>query len=513
MLIHGGFWRQRYGRELEGGIARDLVARGWAVWNIEYRRLGGGGGWPTTFEDVEAAIRALPPCRPSRGRDRPLGRRPSRRLGGGAGTRGRRGLAGGGARPRRALALGTSDNVVNQLLEGTPEEVPIATRRRPRRQLPIGLPLLVVHGERDDDVPVPSRASSRSPRERGDLVVIDDESHYEHLEPGSRCWEAVIEWLAADPGERPPSSPPIRWPASASGSCSRDAGADLPRRQLARAAACRPRATRVLAVLDEWGDRLVSGWDEWIDMPTRVGDALAEGVLGARPGEVIVCDSTTVNLFKLCSAALDAYRLSASAVVTDRDNFPTDRYVLEGLAEQRGLKLRADRLDGLECRAGRRRRGGSCCSRTSTTGPASWRRPARPDRRRARATTPTWSGTSRTRPARSRRPARERRRAGGRLHLQVPQRRPGRAGVPVRGRGGPAAPALADPGLVRPARPVRMDREYDPVDGIGRFLAGTPPMLASAAVEEGVSSPPRRASGRLREKSLALCELIIGAAR
>ena len=60
MLIHGGFWRQRYGRELEGGIARDLAARGWAVWNIEYRRLGGEGGWPTTFEDVEAAIRALP---------------------------------------------------------------------------------------------------------------------------------------------------------------------------------------------------------------------------------------------------------------------------------------------------------------------------------------------------------------------------------------------------------------------------------------------------------------------
>ena len=113
-----------------------------------------------------------------------------------------------------------------------------------------------------------------------------------------------------------------------------------------------PKATRerVVGVLDEWGDRLVSGWEEWIDMPTRVGDALAEGVLGARPGEVIVSDSTTVNLFKLCSAALDAYRLSAQgAVVTDRDNFPTDRYVLEGLAEQRGLTLRMiDQPEDLE---------------------------------------------------------------------------------------------------------------------------------------------------------------------
>ncbi len=56
VLIHGGFWRQRYGRELEGGIARDLVARGWAVWNIEYRRLGNGGGVPATLDDVSAAM-------------------------------------------------------------------------------------------------------------------------------------------------------------------------------------------------------------------------------------------------------------------------------------------------------------------------------------------------------------------------------------------------------------------------------------------------------------------------
>ena len=102
--------------------------------------------------------------------------------------------------------------------------------------------------------------------------------------------------------------------------------------------------------MDEWGDRLVSGWEEWIDAPARVGDALAEGVLGARPGEVVVSDSTTVNLFKLCAAALDAYRLSAQgAMVTDRDNFPTDRYVLEGLAGQRGLQLRM--IDATRCSA------------------------------------------------------------------------------------------------------------------------------------------------------------------
>jgi len=95
--------------------------------------------------------------------------------------------------------------------------------------------------------------------------------------------------------------------------------------------------------VDEWGSRLVGGWHDWIDLPARVGDLLAETVLGARPGEVVVSDSTTVNLYKLASAALDA-RPGRRTILTDRDNFPTDRYVLEGLCAARGLELRR-----LEC--------------------------------------------------------------------------------------------------------------------------------------------------------------------
>src|SRR5947209_17240556 len=56
VLVHGGSWQRRYGRIVMRGLARDLLRRGWAVWNIEYRRLGGGGGWPATFADVAAAI-------------------------------------------------------------------------------------------------------------------------------------------------------------------------------------------------------------------------------------------------------------------------------------------------------------------------------------------------------------------------------------------------------------------------------------------------------------------------
>jgi dipeptidyl aminopeptidase/acylaminoacyl peptidase len=201
VLIHGGFWRQRYGRELEGGIARDLVARGWAVWNVEYRRLGGGGGWPATLEDVAEAIRALP----LEAERVAIGHSAGGQLAVWAAAEGLvdAAVSQAGALDLDELSrLGTSDSVVNQLLGGTPEEVPQRYEQAsPRRRLPIGVPLLLVHGERDDDVPVHvSREFAVAAREAGDdceLVVIGDESHYEHLEPGSRCWEAVTAWLEA----------------------------------------------------------------------------------------------------------------------------------------------------------------------------------------------------------------------------------------------------------------------------------------------------------------------------
>jgi kynureninase len=87
---------------------------------------------------------------------------------------------------------------------------------------------------------------------------------------------------------------------------------------------------RLALLVDEWGAALVRGWQEWIDLPAQVGDVLAENVLGARPGEVVVTDSVTVNLYKLAGAVLRA-RPGRGVVVTDAGNFPTDRYVLEGL--------------------------------------------------------------------------------------------------------------------------------------------------------------------------------------
>ncbi len=96
---------------------------------------------------------------------------------------------------------------------------------------------------------------------------------------------------------------------------------------------------RVQDVLrEEWGVALARSWEHWAGLPARAGDLVGE-LVGAAPGQVIVTDNTTVNLYKLASAALDA-RPGRHVIVTDHDNFPSDRYVLAGVAAQRGAELR-----------------------------------------------------------------------------------------------------------------------------------------------------------------------------
>lgn len=98
---------------------------------------------------------------------------------------------------------------------------------------------------------------------------------------------------------------------------------------------------RVLEVLEqEWADDLIASWeDRWVDLPLRIGDLIGTGLLGARSGEVLVNDSTTIALYKAMSAALDA-RPGRRSIVIEEDNFPTDRYLVESLARQRGLDIR-----------------------------------------------------------------------------------------------------------------------------------------------------------------------------
>jgi kynureninase len=102
---------------------------------------------------------------------------------------------------------------------------------------------------------------------------------------------------------------------------------------------------RIAEVVDQdWGVGLVRSWDKWIQLPREAGEMLAEHLLGAAAGQVLVCDSVTVNLYKLAMAALDA-RPGRTVIITDDDNFPTDRYVLEGIAAQRGCELRLIHTD------------------------------------------------------------------------------------------------------------------------------------------------------------------------
>jgi kynureninase len=262
-----------------------------------------------------------------------------------------------------------------------------------------------------------------------------------------------------------------------------------------------PLATRdrLAALAEEWGERLVTGWHDWIDAPRRAGDVLA-GLLGARRGEVIVCDSTTVNLYKLCAAALDLR--GHATLATDRDNFPTDRYVLEGLAVQRGRRLeileQPDVLPGaLIVRSQVGYRSGALADMRAVT-----------DAARAAGSTMIWDL----------------------CHSA------GAVPIDLRGAGaelavgctykylnaGPGAPAflyVAEELQARLRSPIwgwfaqrdqfAMERDYDPVDGIERFLAGTPTILAVAAVEEGARLTAEAGIGALRAKSIAQTELAI----
>ncbi len=105
-----------------------------------------------------------------------------------------------------------------------------------------------------------------------------------------------------------------------------------------------PEATpgRLAAVIaGEWGDGLIRSWNDagWIDLPLTIGDRLAP-LLGSGPGTTIACDSVTVNLFKLAGAAL-AMRPGRRVIVVESDDFPTDRHVIEGLAQLAGAEVRA----------------------------------------------------------------------------------------------------------------------------------------------------------------------------
>jgi acetyl esterase/lipase len=197
VLIHGGFWKAEYGLELMDALSADRMARGWAAWNIEYRRLGNGGGVPYTLEDVSAAIdhiAELPGADLSR--VVAIGHSAGGHLAAWAATREHPRVAVTGVVSQagvldleRARELRLSNGVVERFLKGFPTDV-----ASPIERLPLGVPALLTHGGRDDIVPV--EISERFAEASGATLIVEpEEDHFGHLEPANPLWKAVTAWL------------------------------------------------------------------------------------------------------------------------------------------------------------------------------------------------------------------------------------------------------------------------------------------------------------------------------
>ncbi|MEN9286888.1 MAG: hypothetical protein RIS39_880, partial [Actinomycetota bacterium] len=89
---------------------------------------------------------------------------------------------------------------------------------------------------------------------------------------------------------------------------------------------------------EEWGSELVTGWSHWIDEAQRVGDLIGRVALGAKAGQTLAVDTTSTNFYQLCDAALRSCP-NRGTVLSDTANFPTDRYILEGLCDRYGKRL------------------------------------------------------------------------------------------------------------------------------------------------------------------------------
>jgi kynureninase len=275
-----------------------------------------------------------------------------------------------------------------------------------------------------------------------------------------------------------------------------------------------PRATasRVQqAVQQEWGEGLIRSWNTagWITLPQRVGDKIAK-LVGAGPGELVVADSTSVNLFKVLSAALRIVRADApqrTRIVSERHNFPTDLYIAEGLANELGLELVLVEPDEIPQQLD--------------------------DRLAVLMLTQVNYRTGRLHDMAAITRATH---AAGALVVWDLAHSAGALPVDLKGsdadfavgcgykylNGGPGAPAFvwvhprhADrfwqplSGWMGHAAPFEFSPGYRPGAGIARYLCGTPAVIAMTALECGVDTVLAADMAALRRKSIALTELFI----
>ena len=214
VVVHGGYWQAPYTKLVMQPLCHDLARRGYAAWNVEYRRLGrDGGGWPQTFDDVAAAIDLLA------GLDEALDLEQVVLVGHSAGGQlalwaaGRSRLPAGapGADPRvtagRVLALAAVADLPRAgapavaLLGGTPAEVPERwAQADPMRRIPLAVPVGLVHGSRDGTVAVQRSRDYAAAAEAAGAPVTLIETGGDHralIDPTSDSWKAAAGWLGA----------------------------------------------------------------------------------------------------------------------------------------------------------------------------------------------------------------------------------------------------------------------------------------------------------------------------
>lgn len=220
VLVHGGFWRADFDRSLMDPLAVDAVGRGWAVWNIEYRRVGeAGGGWPTTFADVGAAVDHVATLagthRLDVSRVVAVGHSAGGHLALWLATRPGLPADAPGAAPmvevaaavsqagvadlRASEEAGLGGGAAAALLGGSPTAVPERyDLASPIERLPVGVPTLCVHGEGDPIVPIAQSeawvAAARAAGDEAELVSFDG-GHFEVLDPSHESWQAVVAFL------------------------------------------------------------------------------------------------------------------------------------------------------------------------------------------------------------------------------------------------------------------------------------------------------------------------------
>jgi acetyl esterase/lipase len=224
VLLHGGSWRSQYGKRVMRGLVGDLLARGWATWNVEYRRVGNGGGWPETFLDVAGAIDHLPELDAALDLDRVslLGHSAGGHLALWAVSRerlppGAPGRLDGQPRVRLRAAIsqaGVCDlstsarrvpgGAAATLMGGGPDALPDRyDAADPMRLLPPSAPVLLVHGTADQTVSVDySRSYEQAARASGAQVKLveiagPEGQHRRHIDPRGEAWRAVTRWLRA----------------------------------------------------------------------------------------------------------------------------------------------------------------------------------------------------------------------------------------------------------------------------------------------------------------------------